>query len=113
MTATATTVGLVDTTAPASTLQQIQWAVAAGTGDAITAAYPTAVAALSDGLALSFRALAANTIVNPTFAPDELTPYPIKKQNLQALGIGDIAGNGHEIMVRFNDANKCWLWVNR
>lgn len=113
MTSTATTKGLVDTSAPASTLQQIQWAIAAGTADVITATYPTTVVALSDGLCLAFRALAANATATPTFSPDSLPAYPIVKKNNAALAAADIAGNGQEMIVRFNLNTKTWNWVNR
>lgn len=113
MTAQAGTAGLFNPALPPSTQQQIQWAVAAGTGDVITAVYPQTVVALEDGLCLSFRASAANTLVNPTFWPDGLQGYPIVKTNLQALSAADIAGQGHEVMVRFNLANEVWVWVNR
>lgn len=113
MTATPTTNGLIDTTAPPSTLQQIQWAIASGTPDQITASFPTTVEAFSDGLCLAIRASGANTLVNPTFAPDGLPPCQIVKKNLAQLAPGDIAGNGHELLVRFNNPTKQWVIVGR
>lgn len=113
MTSAATTQGLVDTTAAPSVLQQVQWAIAAGTVDVITAVYPTTVVALSDGLCLAFRALGANATTTPTFSPDGLPAWPIVKKNNIALAASDIAGSGHEIMVRYNANTKTWAWVTK
>jgi hypothetical protein len=107
-----TTIGLYDATEPASTLQQVQWGIAAGTVDIITVAYPFPNTALSDGLCLAFRAFGANTIAAPTFSPDGLQAYPIVKANLQALSAGDIAGFGQEVVVRFLLANSVWVALN-
>lgn len=113
MTANASTQGLIDTTAPASTLQQIQWAIAAGTSDAIIAAYPVEVDELVDGLCLGFRVLTANLTTTPTFAPDQQPAYVIVKGAGSPMGIGDFAGNGQEVLVRLNLAQRLWYWVNR
>lgn len=113
MTVQAGTAGLFDPTVAPSVLQQMQWAIAAGTGDAVIATYPTTVEALEDGLVLAFRAFAANTTTTPTFSPDGLQPYPMVKKNLLPLAAADIAGSGMEIMVRFNLANTCWAMINR
>ncbi len=113
MTVAATTIGLYDETAPASTLQQVQWAIAAGTVDVITAAYPVTVKALSDGLCLAFRAKGANTTITPTFSPDSLQAYPIVKGANTALAASDIPGANAEVMVRFNNSLKVWVLVNK
>jgi hypothetical protein len=112
MTSVPSTIGLFDADAPASTLQQVQWGIAAGTVDIITVAYPFPNTALSDGLCLAFRAFGANTVVAPTFSPDGLQAYPIVKKNLVALSVGDIAGFGHEVVVRFLLANSVWVAIN-
>jgi hypothetical protein len=71
-----------------------------------------------DGLGLSFRALAANTLTNPTMAaqgPDGnvVGPYPITKGANVALAASDIPGNLAEIFVRLNATNKTWVMVNK
>ena len=117
MTSMATTRGLVDTSAPASTLQQVQWGIAAGTGDAITLTVPANVVPV-DGMGICFRALAANTLTNPTLAvqgPDTVVvgPYPITKGANAVLAASDIPGNLAEEFVRLNATNKVWVLVNK
>lgn len=107
-----TTVGLRDTTQPSSALQVIQWAAATGTVSAITATYPDTVVSLEDGLCLCFRATGANTITNPTFAPDGLAARTITKEGGAALRAGDIAGADHEVIVRYNLAGTRWELMN-
>lgn len=115
MTATASPTGLINTSAAASSADRstVQWAIAAGTADVITATYDDPIDALYDGLCLAFRALAANATTTPTFSPDEQPAYPIVKKNAIALAAADIAGNGHEIVVRFNLNVKQWFWVSK
>lgn len=107
-----TTGGLVGNPSAASVLPQVNWAIAAGTGDAITAAYTPVNAALTDGLILGFRALAANTINNPTFSPDGLTAHPITHMGGNVLAPGHIAGQYAEYLVRYNLANTRWELLN-
>lgn len=106
-----TTDGLVDTPTAATTLPEVQWAVAAGSADVITAAYATPNTALTDGLILGFRASAANATGTPSFAPDGLTAHPITKGGGLVLRPGDIASGG-EPLVRYNLANTRWELLN-
>lgn len=108
MSAIATTEGLQQAADAAATLTEGQWAIAAGTADAITAAYPTPVTALTDGLRLAFRASAANATATPTFAPNGLTSHTIVKRGGSALLPGDIPGALAEVEVRYNLANTRW-----
>jgi hypothetical protein len=103
-----TTQGLRDATQPVSALQTIQWAVATGTVNAITATYPDTVYELIDGLCLGFRASGANTSTTPTFSPDGLTARTIVKKGGQALAAGDIPGADSEVLLRYNQANTRW-----
>jgi hypothetical protein len=89
-----------------------QWAVAAGTADAITAAFPTTVASLTDGLVLGFRATAANATTTPTFKADATTAHTITKKGGAALLAGDIPGANAECIVRYNLANTRWELLN-
>lgn len=91
---------------------QTPWAVAAGTVDAITAAYVPVNASLTDGLLLGFRASGANATTAPTFAPDGLTARTITKSGGVALVAGDIPGNLAECLVRYNLANTRWELLN-
>lgn len=101
---------LVSASAVSSTVAQ--WCVGAGTSTAITGAFPTPVAALTDGMVLAFRALLANTTTAPTFKADGTTARTITKNGGQALGIGDITGPLHECYIRYNLANTRWELLN-
>lgn len=90
----------------------ISWAVAGGTGDALTAIYAPALTTLVDGQLCFVRATAANTIGNPTFAPNGLTAEVITKLAGVNIGIGEIKGNLHELIFRYNLANTRWEWIN-
>jgi len=79
----------------------VNWAVAGGTVNAITAAYNPPVTALVDGQLFYVRATGANTIVNPTFSPDGLTAQVIYKVGGQPLIFGDIYGAGHELVLKY------------
>jgi len=91
---------------------QNQSAVAAGTVDAITAVFPIPLQALNDQTMVTVRASGANTVTNPTFAPDGLTAKTITKNGNQSLSVGDIFGAGHELLLKFNSSNDVWELVN-
>lgn len=87
------------------------FAIAAGTSDAITAAYTPAIDTLTDGMQLCFRVLAANTTTTPTFKPDTATTHQIKKLGGQSLAVGDLVAN-MEALVRFDEAEGKWELLN-
>lgn len=87
------------------------WAVAAGTADAITATYSPAITALVDGMELKFRASGANTVTNPTFSPNGLTARTITQLGGSALVAGSIPANLAECTVKYNLANTRWELV--
>lgn len=89
-----------------------QFATATGTADAITAAYASPNASLTDGLKLGFRASAANATTTPTFAPDGLSSAVITYAGGQALVPGAIPAVLAEMMVRYNLANNRWELLN-
>lgn len=89
-----------------------KWVAAAGTANAITATYSSALTALTDGMLCAFRATAVNTASNPTFAPNGLTARTIVKNGGQVLALGDIAGNLAECVLRYNLANTRWELLN-
>lgn len=109
---TPSTIGLQPSAAAQSTLQTAQWAIAAGTADSITAAYPTPNTALTDGLILGFRASAPNATATPGFAPDGLASHTITKDGGKPLLPGDIPNAGAEVLVRYNLANTRWELLN-
>lgn len=88
------------------------WIAGAGTADAITATYAPSVAALTNGLLVGFRASAANATTTPTFAPNGLTAKTIVKGANTALVAGDIAGQYHECLVRYNSSIDKWVLLN-
>lgn len=90
----------------------IPWSIATASGDAYSAAYLPANAALYDGLLLGFRAPSANTTTTPSFAPDGLTAYTVTKLGGQAVAAGDIPGALAECLLRYNLANTRWELLN-
>lgn len=90
------------------------WAVGAGTGDAITASFTPAVTALTDGMTLKIRAPAQNYTTTPTVTPNSgtVTAYPMTKVGGMPLAVGDIYGNLHELEIRYNAANTRWELLN-
>lgn len=112
MTAVVSTTGLQTVQAAQAALLQGQWAIAAGTSDAITVAYPTPNTLLTDGLLLGFRSSAANVTTTPTFAPDQLPAAVI----VAAIGVPLVANSipaaGFEALVRYNLANNVWVLLN-
>ena len=86
----------------------IPWAVAGGAADAITVTYSPAIAALTDGLTLQFRASAANATTTPTFSPNGLTAHPITKYGGMALVAKDIPAALAECLIVYNLANARW-----
>lgn len=97
------------TTAASTT---VPWVVAGGSANAITATYSPVITTLTDGLLLSFRAIAANTTTNPTFAPNGLTALTITQKGGSALSAGNIAAANAEYFVRYNLANTRWELMN-
>src|SRR6185437_3085939 len=113
--------GLAVATTDYATLGQAQsglsnWTAAAGSADVITATYTPAIAALTDGLVLHFRAAATNLTTTPTFSPNGLTAKQIAKFGQSASGFeplspGDIVAVA-EVIVRYNAGQSVWMMVN-
>ena len=90
----------------------INWVDGGGTADAITASYGIPLTALVDGQLCYVRATAANATTTPTFAPSGLTARTIVKNGGVALVAGDIAGDGHELILRYLLASTRWELLN-
>lgn len=88
------------------------WVDGGGTADAITATYAPALTTLPDGIELRVRATGANTVTNPTFSPNGLTARTIYKSGGSALAVGDIAGDNHELILRYNLGSTRWELLN-
>ena len=58
------------------------------------------------------RAAGANSSTTPTFSPNGLTAYTIVKNGGNALNQGDIAGAGHELLLRYDLGNTRWELLN-
>lgn len=91
---------------------KLNWVDGAGTADAITATYSPAITELVDGQMCCVRATAANATTTPTFAPNGLTARTIVKYGGAALVAGDISGDGHELVLRYDLANTRWELLN-
>jgi hypothetical protein len=89
-----------------------QAADATGTVDAITATFSPVIPSLINGYEVRVRASGANTITNPTFAPDGLTAKTIVMHGDNALVPGGINGADHELILRFNSSNDNWELLN-
>lgn len=106
-----TTTGLQSTIPSVSAIPQ-GWGIASGTVDAIEVAYTPANTVLIDGMCLGGRASGTNTSATPTFNPDQLGAYTIKKTvngAWVALGAGDIP---LEPIFRWNASLTIWELVN-
>lgn len=90
----------------------LNWVDGGGAADAITATYSPALTALVDGQVCFVRATAANATTTPTFSPNSLTARTIVKEGGQALVAGDIRGDGHQLILRYDLANTRWELLN-
>ena len=86
--------------------------VAGGTVDAITTTTSPTVAALANHVAIIVQAAGANTVVDPTFAPDGLTAKDIVKGNNQPLLIGDIPGINYRMHLVYSAVLDKWILLN-
>lgn len=84
---------------------------AGGTANAITATYTPAIT-LTDQTLCVFVASGANTITNPTFAPNGLTAHTITKNGGQPLVAGDIPNALAVCILEYNTANSRWELLN-
>lgn len=104
-----TTHGLQSRTAAASAIAKIQWAVATGSADVITATYDPVLTALTDGLAVRVRLSAPNLTTTPTFEPDDLGAHTIVKNFADPLEPGDLPD---EAILTFDATAGRWNLTN-
>lgn len=90
---------------------QLNWTIAGGSADAITATYTPAITALTDGQLCYFRAASANLTTAPTFSPNGLTAHAITRFGGGALGVNDIEAGG-EYLFRYNSSGTRWEMMN-
>jgi microcystin-dependent protein len=86
--------------------------VAGGTADALTVTYTNVPASLTDGMEIHVRAAAANATTTPTLNVNSLGAKTITKLGGAPLLANDIAGNFHELDLRYNLANTRWELLN-
>lgn len=86
--------------------------VAGGTADALTVTLTNVPASLTDGMHILVRAANANATTAPTLNLNSLGALTITKLGGAALVAGDIAGNLHELSLRYNSANTRWELMN-
>lgn len=91
-------------------------AVAGGTANALTATIPSLLTALVDGMMVSVRAAAANTIITPTFnltlGTTATGAATIVRDDLGPLLLGDIPGAGAEVLLKYNSTANKWVLLN-
>lgn len=87
-------------------------AEANGSADIITAIYDPAPSSLVDRMVLFVTAKYTNLTTTPTFSPNSLAAKIITKLGGQALGIGDIFGAGHVLLLQYNLTNTRWELLN-
>lgn len=90
----------------------VNWAAAGGGADALAATYIPALTALVDGQLCWVRAAAANATTTPTFAPNGLAVHTITKVGGAPVAPGDIAGSGHELILRYKLSSTVWELLN-
>lgn len=81
-----------------------QFAAATGTGNAMVVAGFAAGYTLSDGDELRVRAPGANTISNPTIQLPGVGVLTIVRAGGRKLGLYEIKGSGHELLLRYRAA---------
>ena len=87
-------------------------AEAAGTADALTAAFDQPILKPLHGMHVQVRAKAANTSAAPTLKADETSALPIVKGNNLPLLPGDIAGDGHWLEMKYDATLNKWVLEN-
>lgn len=85
---------------------------AGGTADAITVTLTPPPVALVDGMTVRVRAAAANTVAAPTLTLGTLAPKPIVKGADTPLDVGNVAGAGHWLELRFDALLDKWVLLN-
>jgi microcystin-dependent protein len=112
------TAGTIASTVQADQLQQnvYQFGVATGTADIITLTLPSNLTALSDGMLITFKSTASNTVNNPTLTltlgTTVLGPYGIVKGANVTLATGDIPGAYGDVQMIFNTTFGAWVLLN-
>lgn len=89
----------------------LDWVVAGGTADALTAIYVPTITALVDGQLCFARATGANATTTPTFAPNGLTAHTVTKLGGSALVASEWTTD-QELILRYKLASTRWELLN-
>ena len=112
------TAGTIASTVQVDQLQQnvYQFGVATGTADIITLTLPSSLTALNDGMMITFKSTASNSVNNPTLTltlgTTVLGPYGIVKGANVTLATGDIPGAYGDVQMIFNSTFGAWVLLN-
>lgn len=95
---------------------ELNYAVAGGTSDALTATLPAGVSALTDGFPVTIKLASANTTTTPslnlTLGTTAAGAMTIVKGANAPLVPGDLAGLGAEARLVYNETNANWVLLN-
>lgn len=83
-----------------------------GTADELKAAFFHPVQKPVHGMTVVVRAATANLTSAPTFRADETSALVIVKGNNKPLAVGDIAGAGHWIELKYDEPLNKWVLQN-
>ncbi|ARQ78374.1 hypothetical protein BRW84_06955 [Oxalobacter formigenes OXCC13] len=83
-----------------------------GTADNLTATFTQAIQKPVHGMTVVVRAATANLASAPTFRADETGALVIVKGNNKPLAVGDIAGAGHWIELKYDEPLNKWVLQN-
>lgn len=83
-----------------------------GTADSLTARFTQAIQKPVHGMTVVVRAATANLTSAPTFRADETSALVIVKGNNKPLAVGDIAGAGHWIELKYDEPLNKWILQN-
>lgn len=85
---------------------------AGGTADSLQASFTQPILKPVHGMTVVVRAALANLTPVPTFRADETSALDIVKGNNKPLAIGDIAGAGHWIELKYDEPLNKWVLQN-
>jgi hypothetical protein len=95
--------------------QYYSFAVAGGTGNALTATIPSTLTALTDGMSFVIKASAANTgaaTLNLTLGSTATGVLPLLSGNATALSGGEIPSAGYPITLTYSSTYNSWVLTN-
>ena len=86
--------------------------IGGGSGDAMTGYFSPALITLENGQIIHLRASGSNTVAAPTFKADANEALPIVKGYNLPLSSGDIAGDGHWLVLLYDSYLNKWVLQN-